>query len=398
MVKLLEYFINNKKVTNLILLFIVITGTISIFNLPRQDNPNVNFNILTISTIYPGASPEDVEINVTDKIEDELEDVDGIEQLSSFSIEHMSFITVQLDPETEDTTQIKADISSAIDRVSDLPTEVEDRPTIIEMKSTDFPVAEIGIMGNETDETIIRRVAKEIESDLKSSVSVGKIIKEGYRKKEVKILTDIHKLAQYHISFNQVINAIKSRNIKSSGGTIESFVDEKKIITFAEFENPLDVSNVIVRSNFSGKQIKISDIAEVKTGYKDKVLITRTNGRNSINLIVRRRGTTDVIDLSEKMPRPDQAPTHTRSSNKLTQMMSAGLPVIAGPLPTYFDIIEQGVNGFIVETPEEWVEAFEALESKETRERIGRAARESVKDKFSLESQVNKLLRVLESI
>ncbi|MBT4824657.1 glycosyltransferase family 4 protein [Candidatus Woesearchaeota archaeon] len=104
------------------------------------------------------------------------------------------------------------------------------------------------------------------------------------------------------------------------------------------------------------------------------------------------------IDLSEKMPRPDQAPTHTRSSNKLTQMMSAGLTVIAGPLPTYFDIIEQGVNGFIVETPEEWVAAFEALKSTEVRERMGRAARESVKNKFSLESQVAKLLRVVESI
>ncbi|MBL6990330.1 MAG: efflux RND transporter permease subunit [Bacteriovoracaceae bacterium] len=298
--KITQYFVERQKLTHLLLIFVLLSGLFSVISLPRQDTPNVDFYILTIQTFYPGASPEDVEVNVTDLLEDELEQVDGLEEMSSFSIEGMSAIFITLDPDTEDVDQIKDNVRSALDRVSNFPSEVENRPTITEMKSTDFPILEVAVYGHD-DERLLRKIAKDLESEIRTIDKVGKIEKIGYRAPEISIDLDQSKLSKYHISFYEVITAIKARNIKVSGGTLESFVDEKKIVTFSEFQDPLDVKDVIIRSNFSGKGLKVKDVAKVSNSFQRRKTITKTNGINSINLIVKRRGTTDVINLSKKI-------------------------------------------------------------------------------------------------
>ncbi len=296
-----KFFIERRKLTNLIVIFMVVAGAMSIYSLPRQDSPNVDFNIMTIATFYPGASPEDVEINVTDLIEDELEKVDGIEELTSFSVESMSYIYAQLDPDAHNTIQIKQDLRDAVDRVTTLPVQVEDRPLIKEMKSTDFPIVEVSIAGDKSQEALIRDIAKDMEAEIKAVGKVGSIEKVGYRKREVQILADIDKMKDSHISFVEMLSAIKARNVKLSGGTLESFADEKKIVTLSEFENLRDVEDVIIRSNFTGKQVKVSDVAAIAIDYEKRNVISRTNGINSINMIIKRRGTTDVIDLSKEI-------------------------------------------------------------------------------------------------
>ena len=90
-----KFFVESPKATKLVMIFILVAGIFSVTGLPRQDAPNLDFGILTVTTFYPGASPEDVEINVTDPVEDELEKVDGIEEMSSFSIEGMSFVVMR---------------------------------------------------------------------------------------------------------------------------------------------------------------------------------------------------------------------------------------------------------------------------------------------------------------
>ncbi|PCJ61912.1 MAG: hypothetical protein COA79_06350 [Planctomycetota bacterium] len=299
--KITEFFIDNFKLTNMVLLFILFGGGVTMLNLPRQGNPNVNMDILSITTIYPGASPEDVEINVTDPLEDELEQIDGILRMHSNSIESMSLITLELDPDYPDSIQLRNDIRSALDSVTNLPKEVKSRPVLKEIKSTDFPVMELAIVGPKDKYSELRDISKSIESEIKNIGGVGQIIKLNFQKKEVHISCDAKKLEAQNISFTDVIHAIKRRNVKLSGGTLESFVDEKKIVTFSEFENPLDVSEVIIRSNFDGKQLKVKDIAEVTMGYEKPMFLTRSNGEHCIHLTIKRSGSTDVIDLTKEI-------------------------------------------------------------------------------------------------
>lgn len=306
MMKITEYFIQNKKLTMLMMIFVLLAGSLTMMITPRQDSPNVNFDIMIITTVYPGASPSDVEINVTDKLEDELEEVDGIDKINSYSVEGVSWIFVTVDPDSNNPELVKNDIKSAVDRVTDFPEAVENRPQVSELKTTDFPVLEVAVMNKGSLKGIaaeqkLRAVAKELENKLKEIRDVGGVDKIGYRKQEVQINASLKKMQDNQLSFSELIGAIKNHNIMLSGGSIESATDKKKIVTYSEFIKLDDVADVIVRSNFSGKNLKVNDIATIDNTFKKQEEINRTNGQEAINLIVKRKGNSDVLRLSDEL-------------------------------------------------------------------------------------------------
>ncbi len=296
--RLTEFFLKKPLNANLIMVLILLVGGLTLFQLKRATYPTVQFDILKISTTYPGASAEDVEINVTKKLEDELKGVNGIEKIKSNSLENLSLIYVFVDTDADDIQETKDDIRRAVDRVNDLPETITEKPVVEEMRSANVPVIEIAVVGR-ADEIVRRKVARDLEEEIREIKGVMSVEKVGYRKREVKILIDNLKLSEEYISFNEVIHAIKSRNVRSSGGSLESYLAEKKIVTFSEFQTLPEVKNVIVRGNFSGDNITLHDIATVTDSFEDYQILPRTNGQTSINLLIRSHGNGDIIDISE---------------------------------------------------------------------------------------------------
>ena len=300
MTKIAEYFIRKPRVASLVLFLIVFMGIITFTGLRRQGDPTIDFDIMTITTEYPGASPEDVEVNVTDPIEDQLKDVEDIDELMSVSMENVSVITVIINPDSLDVERVKDDVKDAVERVTDLPSQVTDKPKVSEIRSTNLPVMEIAILGS-APEIELRQYAKDLENELKEVSGIGVIQKIGYRKKELHINADQELLNQKYISLNEIMNAIKARNVRITGGSLESYVSEKKIVTFSEYDDPMEVKDVIIRSTFIGKRIVVSDVAEVKAGFEDHDLIPRANGKNCISLSIRSQANADVITISESV-------------------------------------------------------------------------------------------------
>ncbi|OED38247.1 hypothetical protein AB834_01025 [PVC group bacterium (ex Bugula neritina AB1)] len=299
-----EFFIKNPKLTNSIMILICFLGFFTFKGLPRQSMPDVDFGQMTIETSYPGSSPVDVEIKVTDLIEDELEVLEGLDEINSVSIENKSVINVKINPNlpTFKQEKIKTDIRNAIDRVTKMPKEVKDKPLVEEKTSSNEPVMEVSIAADGVfDEDFLRRVAKKFEDDLRLIQGVGKIHKVGYRQKEVRILVNLEKMNQEHVSFKELVEAIHARNVKESGGVLQSGTDEKKVITFAEFQKPEDVGDCVIRSNFSGKQLRVKDVALVRNSFHDKAVLPKINGLKSINVIVKRKPGFDMISLSEEV-------------------------------------------------------------------------------------------------
>lgn len=293
-----SYFIRRPRIANLILFLIVLVGILSAFNLRRQGYPAINFDIMKITTEYPGASPEDVEVNVTDPIEDELTQVEDIDEIKSMSMENLSMIFVYIDPDATDKKRVRSDIHDAVDRVSDLPSQVTEKPLVEEIRTTNTPVIEVALTGD-VSEKELRAYAKALENDLKDVPGVGIIDKVGYNKSEIKIQADQAKIEDRYVSINEIMNAIRSRNVRITGGSLDSYVSEKKIVTFSEYEDPMDVSDVIIRSTFTGKQVRISDVAEVKEGFEEPVILPRANGRRSISLIIMSQERADIITLAD---------------------------------------------------------------------------------------------------
>ena len=133
---LIRFFAERHILANVLTFLMAFLGLMSLGAIQRDNFPSVDMLEMTITTRYPGASPEDVELNVTNKIEEELKAVDGIEKFTSFSMENISVIRVWIDRDARDTKKIKTDVRDAVARVSELPAEVDEDSKIKEITTS----------------------------------------------------------------------------------------------------------------------------------------------------------------------------------------------------------------------------------------------------------------------
>jgi multidrug efflux pump subunit AcrB len=293
--KVFEFFARRHVLATLFTVSIVMLGLNSLRTLKRDQFPEVDFGEVVVSTTYPGASPEDVELNVTNKIEDELKNVTGIDRITSISTENRSIINIVIQPDVSDLDKVKDDIRDAVNRVTDFPEEVTESPLITELDTaTVIEVIEVGIAGD-VPYAELREVARDFEKKLKEVPGVSRIDTYGYRMREIQVLVDPARMEQYQIPLREIIGAIEARNIRLTGGTFESYTSEKNVVTLAEFDNPLEVGDVIVRSTFEGPLIKVSDLAVIREDFEDETIIPRMDGRKVITFEVYKNENADII-------------------------------------------------------------------------------------------------------
>ena len=146
--KLFEFFTRRHIFATLFTVMIILLGLNSLRTLKRDLYPNVDMGEMIITTGYPGASPEDVELNVTNKLEDQLKSVTGIKKMTSTSMENVSVIDLVIDEDVKDSDQVKTDIREAVGRVTEFPAEVTDSPSILDIKTSIVPIIEVGITGD----------------------------------------------------------------------------------------------------------------------------------------------------------------------------------------------------------------------------------------------------------
>lgn len=292
--KIFEFFSNRHILATLFTISIIMLGLNSARTLKRDIIPEVDFGEMIITTIYPGASAEDVELNVTNKIEDELQSVTGIERITSASMENMSVITVTLDLNMRDMDKVKTDVRDAAGRVTDFPEEVTESPLIVEVDTSQIAILEVGMAGDiPYDE--LRTMAKDLEKKLESVPGVSRVEKFGYRAREIRVEVIPERLDQYQIPLRDIIGAIQARNIRLTGGTFESYTSEKNVVTLAQFEEPLEVGEVIVRTTFEGPVIKVKDLAVVRDDFEKESIRSRLNGTEAISFLLYKTESADII-------------------------------------------------------------------------------------------------------
>ncbi len=298
MKQLFRFFAERHLLAHLLTIMIIMLGLSTAMVINRSQFPKVEFGEMWISTSYPGASPEDVELNVTNKIEDELKSVVGIKRTSSISMESISFIQVVIEPDVSDENDVIDEVRQAVGRVTDLPSEVTEFPLITEIKTSIFPILEIGVSGDLTYPEL-REFIRLFEKKLKDIPGISRIKKYGYLNREVKVEVSLSKLNEYGIPIREIISAIQERNIRATGGSLESYTSEKNVVTLAQFRNPAEVGNVIVRSTFSGPQIKVSDLAKVNDEFEEKTILTRINRKPVISFVIEKSESADIVRTSD---------------------------------------------------------------------------------------------------
>jgi len=292
---ILDFLVRQKKFALVFSLAFIAIGVLSVVGMQRDQFPAVDFEILAVTTAYPGASPEDVEKSVTNVIEKELLSVSGIKEITSTSREGISSIIVTLEADLKDVTTVKNDVRNAVNRVKSFPEEVTDLPQVVDFNITEFPIITINIDGANSDYALARQITDDLETALLKIKGVASIDKNGYLKSEIQIKVDPIKLDKYNISVNEVISAISTRNARFTVGGNNQESLEKNIVILSEFQSIDEIKDVVIKSIFDGPVIRLDDIAKVFRGEEEETSITRVNGTKGFVLQIKKQDQADII-------------------------------------------------------------------------------------------------------
>lgn len=291
----MDYFVNNSAVVNLITLLIIVMGLISVFSLNKETFPNVDFNFIVIQTTYPGAAAEDVEKLVTLDVERELKEVDGIEELNALSAEGAMIVSIKVDPDY-DVDKVLQEAKDAMDKVNDLPDDVEDI-VVTKIDNRTRGLMNVGIFGD--TEWNLRSKAKQVRDVLERDSRISRVNMTGYRDEIFYVEADLVALKRYEMTLAEVSQAIGDRHVNVSAGNLKDPVREKLVRTLVENETVESIENIVIRSTEFGENLKVKDVAKVFRTLKDKEREDRADGKLAIYLSVSAKESADVLDSAD---------------------------------------------------------------------------------------------------
>ncbi|WP_061015695.1 efflux RND transporter permease subunit [Vibrio splendidus] len=292
----LAYFAKRQFLARIITVMVLLTGAMSLMQLNLQEYPDVAMDTAEIETIYPGATAQDIELNITNPIEKELRSVDGIAYFSSESSEGRSFIEVEYLP-GEDAAVILRDIQQAVDRVGNLPKDIDSPPVVTQQKTSSLDVYHFGVSlaGNNTDSASLQHYTYQLEKKINNLGGVGSITMSGFNEREFWVEVDPEKARRYQVAFDDISTAIEQHNLSQSGGFVESWSQEQKIVTMTKVESTDDVSNIVIKALDSGQVVRVSDVATVIDTFARATQAPVMSGKPAVIFSITNSGSADVI-------------------------------------------------------------------------------------------------------
>jgi len=297
--RLISYFAKIGVFADLLTILVIVVGIISAVLIKREVFPNISYDLVSINTTYPGSTAKETEKLITNPIEQELKEVDGIKKVTSVSKEGFSHVLVQLDPDETTETKGRTDIKEVVDQITNLPEDADD-PVVKTIESKLQPIIQVAVSGNLPD-LELREIAKEVEKNLEEIPEVAKVNIQGLRDQEIKVEASLEKLSHYQLSLDHLILALKQKNISIPGGSLQSKTGEILIRTVGEFETVEDIKNTVIRSNELAKPILIKDIANVYLSLEKTKYLYKTDGTPSLQLMVLKKEKADAIKLVNKV-------------------------------------------------------------------------------------------------
>lgn len=276
-----NFFVNHPRVTSLVIIIILILGFTSVFQLPRELQPEVDLPYASIITIYPGASPADTELLVTDEVESAVKNVEDIDAINSSSQAGISMITIQFESGTDLDTALN-DVRSAVD-LAQLPEDAED-PQVSSYESNQQSVITFSLL-SDLPESEIKEIAEEAEDELKTVNGVSEVVIIGAQDKKIFVNLKQELLETYGITINDVVNAISYANANFPIGEIKNDGYIYGIRIDATLDSAQQLSQIPVKQFFGkdgvNQSIILKDIATIEEKLEDKVTIARIGMQNS---------------------------------------------------------------------------------------------------------------------
>ena len=291
--------VNNPVLANMLMIIIIAFGLYAWINLPRELTPEIALQSATVTTLYPGASPEEVEKLVTAPIEDAIEEnVSKINLLFSTSSEGRSVISVDFEEMSDrDYDKEIENLRTAVEQVNELPEEILEDPQVEELDvSSGFPMLTIAV-GGKISESQMRDIAENLKDEILDIKNIASVRIAGLREREIWIEVNPDRLKAYQIPIAMVITAVGASNLNLPAGTMELGNTEFMVRTMGEFATPDTIGETIISVQPTGTPLRLKDVATVSDTYEEARTLSRINAEPSISLSVQKKTEGNTIAL-----------------------------------------------------------------------------------------------------
>ena len=282
--------------TALIFIAVIIIGIYSFLKLPIDQFPEMDPPYITVMTTYPGASASEIETNVTKYMENALTSVDHLKHITSQSKDNISMVTLQLEWGSNMDEAVN-DVRSFVDMTKNNLPDNCGTPMIFKLSTSSMPVCMYSITADETYPGLDKILNDEVIPQLNQVDGIGNISLSGSPDRYVYIDIDQQKLDAYGLTLEQVGQVVQANNLNLSSGTIKMPQEQYQMQVRSEYLESSEINNLMVTMTAQGQQVFIRDIATVKDTIKDLTLDEKTNGRESVRLVVSKQTGANTVKV-----------------------------------------------------------------------------------------------------
>ena len=297
--RLAEICIQRPVFATVLILALVVVGLVSYFTLGVDRFPNVDFPLVTVTTTMVGASPEELETDITDKIEEAVNTISGIDELQSISSEGISIVTIRfaLEKNGDVAAQDVRDKVSTI--LADLPTAA-DPPVVQKLETDAAPVLSIALSGPAPIRDLTEFADKVLKRQIESTLGVGQARVIGGRSRQINVIPDTDKLASLDLTVADLVRSLQTQNVQIPGGQVEQGLRDLTLRTYGRVTSPAEFGAISIATRH-GYPVRVRDVAQVEDGMADEESIARVDGKPTVVLQVRKQSGTNTIAVIERV-------------------------------------------------------------------------------------------------
>ena len=296
-----SWVVDNKTAMYVITIIITAFGFYTFATLPKEQFPDIVVPTISITTVYVGNSPQDIENLVTRPIEKQIKSISGVKinEVSSISMTDYSIIIVEFD--TDITPEVaKQKVKDAVDKAKpDLPSNLTSQPDVVEFSLSDIPIMFVNISGD-YDGLKLKRFADKMKDRFEALPEVSKAEIVGAPEREIQINVNPLAMEKAKLTFNDIANAISYENMDISGGQLEIGEMNRALRIKGQLASSLQMGSLIVKTP-TGGSIRLQDIAEIRDTLKQQESYARLNGKNVITLNIVKRPGENLIGCAGKV-------------------------------------------------------------------------------------------------
>ena len=293
---MIAWFARNHVAANLLMITILLMGVMSInTKIPLEVFPSFESDIVNVAVSLRGGTPEDVEQAVTIKVEEAVQDLEGIKKISSTSVEGTSVVSIEADS-GYDARDLLADVKSRVDAINTLPGDAEKPNIAIAQRQRDVITVSIAAQYSEKE---IREFAEQVRDDLLKSPQITQLSLDAVRNYEITIQISQDKLREHQLTFGQIRDAINNSSIDLSAGNIKTQGGDVLVRSKGQAYRKDEFENIVVKTNPDGTQLRVKDVAYVDDGFEETPLRARFNGEQAAMVEVFRIGQQNAIDVAD---------------------------------------------------------------------------------------------------